>query len=77
MLHANPCELTASGSVVEWKDEVVYRMQGNVNLYNGAVKMAQYMGGTMSVSSHRIVWRGEREAIQWHFCQVCGLSCAC
>ncbi len=68
---AQPCTLTASGTPVELPKEVVHRMQSNVDLYDGSTKNDTHRRGTLTVSSHRIIWRGETAAIQWLLSQVC------
>ena len=65
-----PCPLNASGAPVELKDEMVWRLQANVDVYNGAVKSEQHRRGTLSITSHRLIWRGESAAIQWMLSQV-------
>ncbi len=55
---------------MELKDEHVFRLQDNIDVYDGLRKSEHHKRGLLSVSSHRLVWRGASSVIQWHLSQV-------
>lgn len=64
-------DLDAAGQVALVGEEVQYRIQGDVTIYDRENKSA-HVKGALAVTSHRLYWTdaARRSAIQWHLRQV-------
>ena len=45
-------------------------VQVSIDLYAGAIKSEAHRHGTATITSHRVIWRGDSGPIQWLLSQV-------
>jgi hypothetical protein len=69
-----PLPLTSSGTPHPYPEEVVYRLQAEVDLYDGPSKLDGMRKGVATLTSHRVYWSdaARTTAVQWHLGQVVG-----
>lgn len=72
---SSPCALSASGGLLLLPDEIVRKMQSDIDLYIGSVKSDAHRHGVATVTTHRLIWtsRDGKQGHQWHLSQVCAL----
>lgn len=70
MEYAAPCSLSPTGSLVLLPDEIVRKMQQNVDIYIENVKSEGHLKGLATVTTHRLVWANARTTVQWSLAQV-------
>lgn len=63
--------LESNGQPKPYSDEVTYRIQADIDLYDRDSK-TEHRRGVLTLTSHRLYWcdAGRKTAIQWHLAQV-------
>jgi hypothetical protein len=73
---ARPLPLTAAGTPTPYPEEVVYRLQADVDVVDGESKVEGMRKGVATLTSHRLYWAdaSRTTAVQWHLSQVGGVG---
>lgn len=68
---ARPVRLTEAGQLVKLDEEVEYRLQTDVDVYDRSVK-TEKRRGVLIVTSHRLAWidPARTQPLHWHLSQV-------
>lgn len=72
MEYAQPCVLSSTGGLALGPEEVVRKMQQNVDVYIGTVKSDAHRHGVATVTTHRLIWMSAdgKTGCQWALSQV-------